>query len=56
MKKSSCIYSHEVGVKVSSIHETVRAGGKDELQATSHNEGWDENVTRKMVLMEGSIM
>ena len=42
--------------KVSSIHERVRVGGKDELKATSHNEGWDENIIRKMVLMEGSIM
>jgi hypothetical protein len=43
-------------VKVSSIHERVRVGGKDELEATSHNEGWYENVIQKIVLMEGSIM
>ncbi len=43
-------------VKGSSIHERVRVGGKDELKATSQNEGWDENVIRKVVLMEGSIM
>jgi hypothetical protein len=33
-----------------------RVDGKDEIEATSHNEGWDENVIRKMILMEGSIM
>ena len=27
-----------VNVKVSSIYERMRVGGKDELQATSHNE------------------
>jgi hypothetical protein len=45
-----------VRVKVLSIHDRVRVGGKDELEATSHNEDWDENVLRKMVLMQGSIM
>ncbi len=43
-------------MKVLSIHDRVRVSGKDELEATSHNENWDEKVLRKMVLMEGSIM
>jgi len=34
----------------------MRVGGKDELEAPSHNEGWDEKVIRKMVLIEGSII
>ena len=42
--------------KVSSIHERVRVGGKDEFEARSHNEGLDENFIRKTVLMEGSII
>jgi hypothetical protein len=30
--------------------------GKDELEATSHNNGWDEKIIRKIVLLEGRIM
>ncbi len=43
-------------MKVLSIHGRVKVDGKDELEATSHNEDWDENVLRKMVSMEDSIM
>jgi hypothetical protein len=28
------------------IRTRVRVSGKDELEATSHNEDWDENVIR----------
>ncbi len=43
-------------MKVSTINERVRVGGMDEFEARAHNEGWDENVIRKMVLMEGSMI
>ncbi len=35
---------------------SVRVGGMDEFEARAHNEVWDENVIRKMVLMEGSMI
>jgi hypothetical protein len=44
-----------VTVKVSVIDQRTAVGGKIELEATSHNEGWVENVIRKIVLPKGSI-